>query len=195
LLLGFPGKAEAISIFEPPDFSNDLGAPTDLGSFDDPDYPANIGGTLSGDVPQDLKDIVQFLHTGTDGLFEITLIVSSFVPHPLFTCVSFFVNVGDGASTNSACPSEVGSESFSMFVNSGDEVEIRLGLNGNLIGTSATYELEINLVPETPVVGGEFLSIDTTALLLAGAQSFSWMIPVILSGIGIGLFVVSRKSE
>ena len=44
-------------------------------------------------------------------------------------------------------------------------------------------------------VGGEFLPIKTTSLLLAGAQSFSWMIPVILSGIGIGLFVVSRKSN
>lgn len=44
-------------------------------------------------------------------------------------------------------------------------------------------------------VGGEFLPIDTTALLLASAQSFSWMIPVVLSGIGIGLFVVSRKSK
>ena len=45
------------------------------------------------------------------------------------------------------------------------------------------------------VVGGEFSPIDSTALLLAGAQSFSWMIPVILSVLGIGLFVVSRKSE
>jgi hypothetical protein len=45
------------------------------------------------------------------------------------------------------------------------------------------------------VVGGNLVPIDSTALLLASAQSFSWMIPVILSGIGIGLFVVSRKSE
>jgi len=44
-------------------------------------------------------------------------------------------------------------------------------------------------------IGGEFLSVDSSALILAGAQSFSWMIPVILSGIGIGLFAVSRKSE
>ena len=44
-------------------------------------------------------------------------------------------------------------------------------------------------------VGGELLPIDSTALLLAGAQTFSWMIPVILSVLGIGLFVVSRKSE
>ena len=50
-------------------------------------------------------------------------------------------------------------------------------------------ELQMN------VVGGEMIPIEQTSLLLAGAQSFSWMIPVILSGIGIGLFVVSRKSE
>ena len=49
--------------------------------------------------------------------------------------------------------------------------------------------------PSPPVVGGELLPIESTSLLLASAQTFSWMIPVILSGIGIGLFVVSRKSE
>ncbi len=44
-------------------------------------------------------------------------------------------------------------------------------------------------------VGGNLVPIDSTALLLASAQSFSWMIPIVLSGIGIGLFVVTRKSE
>jgi len=49
--------------------------------------------------------------------------------------------------------------------------------------------------PEPPVVvGGEFLPIETTSLLLTSAQTFSWMIPVVLSVVGIGLFVVSRKS-
>jgi len=45
------------------------------------------------------------------------------------------------------------------------------------------------------VVGGKIIPIEATSLLLAGAQSFSWMIPVVLSVVGIGLFVVSRKSE
>jgi len=49
--------------------------------------------------------------------------------------------------------------------------------------------------PPDDVVGGELLPIETVSLILAGAQSFSWMIPVVLSGIGIGLFVASRKSE
>jgi len=44
-------------------------------------------------------------------------------------------------------------------------------------------------------VGGELIPIESTSLILAGAQTFSWMIPVILSVLGIGLFIVSRKSE
>jgi len=43
-----------------------------------------------------------------------------------------------------------------------------------------------------PPVGGEFIPIETTSLLLASAQSFSWMIPVIVSAIGIGI-VIARK--
>jgi len=51
-------------------------------------------------------------------------------------------------------------------------------------------------VIQSEVIGGKVIPIDTTALLLAGVQSISmWMIPVLLAGIGIGLFVVSRKSE
>jgi hypothetical protein len=46
-----------------------------------------------------------------------------------------------------------------------------------------------------PPVGGEIIPIESTSLLLASTQSFSWMIPLGLSGIGIGLFVVSRKSD
>jgi len=51
------------------------------------------------------------------------------------------------------------------------------------------------IVTPQPPVGGKIIPIESTSLILAGAQTFSWMIPVILSGIGIGLFVVSRKSE
>jgi len=58
------------------------------------------------------------------------------------------------------------------------------------------YETEVNPDPEeNQVIGGEIIPIESTSLILAGTQSFSWMIPVTLSVIGIGLFVVSRKSE
>ncbi len=50
------------------------------------------------------------------------------------------------------------------------------------------------IVDEAPAVGGSMVPIDTSALLLAGAQSISmWMIPVVLAGIGIGVFVIKRK--
>ncbi len=61
------------------------------------------------------------------------------------------------------------------------------------IGTCTCIENCDSQQPTT--VGGEFLPIKTTSLLLASAQTFSWMIPVVLSVLGIGLFAVSRKSE
>ncbi len=56
---------------------------------------------------------------------------------------------------------------------------------GPITGTPACF----------PAVGGEIIPIESTSLILAGAQTFSWMLPVVLSVLGIGLFVVSRKSE
>jgi len=58
---------------------------------------------------------------------------------------------------------------------------------------NAEWTMDVN--GDDEVVGGELIPIQTTSLLLAGVQSFSWMIPVVLSVLGIGLFVVSRKSE
>ena len=42
-------------------------------------------------------------------------------------------------------------------------------------------------------VGGEFIGIDTTAVLVAGAQNTAaWMIPVIIAAAGLGI-VIARK--
>jgi len=43
-------------------------------------------------------------------------------------------------------------------------------------------------------VGGSDVTINTSALLLAGVQSISmWMIPVVIAGIGIGVFVIKKR--
>jgi len=71
------------------------------------------------------------------------------------------------------------------------------GVDGNTYGNECVAEkagVEIAHKGACVDVGGEFLQLDTTSLLLAGAQSFSWMIPVVLSVLGIGLFVF-RKSK
>ena len=44
-------------------------------------------------------------------------------------------------------------------------------------------------------VGGEILPINSMALMLAGVQSISmWMIPVVLAGAGIGVFVIKKRN-
>jgi len=65
-------------------------------------------------------------------------------------------------------------------------------LNGIL---SPTRDMTFTTYFEPEVIGGQLLPLDTTALLLAGVQSVSmWMIPVVLSGIGIGIFVITRRN-
>ncbi len=42
-------------------------------------------------------------------------------------------------------------------------------------------------------VGGEFIGIDTVSVLAAGAQyTAAWMIPVLVSAIGIGIVIVRK---
>jgi len=48
--------------------------------------------------------------------------------------------------------------------------------------------------PSLPV-GGEMIPLDTTTLLLAGSQmTASWLIPVIVSSVGIGLVLVRKRN-
>ena len=57
--------------------------------------------------------------------------------------------------------------------------------------------IDLNLKFDLPTkffvaIGGEIIPIESTSLILAGAQSFSWMIPVVLSIVGIGLVILRR---
>jgi len=47
-------------------------------------------------------------------------------------------------------------------------------------------------LPNQCVVGGTYIPIDTTSLLLAGASVNAWMIPVLLSAAGFGI-LIARK--
>ena len=62
--------------------------------------------------------------------------------------------------------------------------------------TDIAFSIDVELMPMMPpdeIIGGEIIPINTTALLLAGVQSVSmWMIPVVVSGIGIGVFVIMK---
>jgi len=80
------------------------------------------------------------------------------------------------------------------LVNDGDDE-----ING-VLGVQSSFKQECppgftGTFPEcipitTSVVGGELLPIETTSLLVAGAQSTTWMIPLVLSAAGVGLVLV-----
>ena len=56
-------------------------------------------------------------------------------------------------------------------------------------------EIPWGIAFDDQAVGGISIPIDNSALLLAGVQSVSmWMIPVVLAGAGIGIFVIKRRS-
>ncbi len=77
------------------------------------------------------------------------------------------------------------------------EVKIEVGRPNETCPGNCPFQYIDNVIASepSPMVGGEIIPIEATSLILAGAQSFSWMIPVTLSILGIGLFVVSRKSK
>ena len=59
--------------------------------------------------------------------------------------------------------------------------------------TNEVSNIVIHTVSKDIPVGGEFIGVDTTSLIVAGAQmNAAWMIPVIVSAIGIGI-VIARK--
>ena len=93
----------------------------------------------------------------------------------------------DGSFGPSDCtispPADVSSVSFDADIGFGS-VSCTPGSDTDAIFT---------LLEPTQIIGGELLSLDTTALLLAGAQSTTWLIPFVLFAAGIGLVLAKRK--
>ena len=59
--------------------------------------------------------------------------------------------------------------------------------------TFNNFDLPLIITGTFVAVGGEFVTMSTSALLLAGAQgTMAWMIPVLVSGIGFAI-VIARK--
>jgi len=80
---------------------------------------------------------------------------------------------------------------------SADQAEEECNTEGILTPTQcaafALIVLNDCIIFECRAVGGEMIAVETTPLLVAGAQAnAAWMIPVIVSAIGIGI-VIARK--
>jgi len=110
------------------------------------------------------------------------------------------VNFSDDTVNNFGTYNNEGvTDNFGTFNNKESGTLNNLGVFNNHFG--ATFNNDggtitgnpINNIPRSQAVGGEIIPIDSTALLLAGAQmNAAWMIPVIVSGIGFAI-VIARK--
>lgn len=72
--------------------------------------------------------------------------------------------------------------------------------NGNgtyELGEDIVLDLNMNnIFDEETVVGGEIIELDTTALLLAGAQSpATWLTSLTIAALGIGAYVFTRNTN
>jgi len=72
----------------------------------------------------------------------------------------------------------------------------QLGLNDFIIADpeDSVEKFCVPAIKTSLTVGGFNVPIDQTALILAGVSSVSmWMIPVVIAGVGIGIFVIKRR--
>jgi len=74
---------------------------------------------------------------------------------------------------------------------SGTSVDFDL-VNVGEVGDTFTINLELPQVPQ--VIGGEIIPIETTSLLLVGAQSsFVWILPIVLVGAGFSAYKIRHR--
>jgi len=142
-------------------------------------------------------EIVGTLVSGLSGLESMTI-----GPGGSFGDELYIAELGGDGNANGAVSIVTPEGIVIPFMSNIDAATVAFDTKGILGGGMFVSDFNDGLgsgkiwhVTATQPVGGELIPIETTSLILAGVQTFSWMIPVVLSGIGIGLFVVSRKSE
>jgi len=164
---------------------------------DDTGDTATIGGTTLGDVVQlNNNFVVGTVTVAEGGTLSINAKLTS---QPLFVreqISSLFINCNgelvlteggsnEGLITNHGILQTVTGATFTntgTYQSSGTDIFVG-PFTGNPIVPIASICL----------IGGTLVPIDTTSLLLVGAQSTAaWMIPVIIAGIGIAI-VITRK--
>ena len=146
------------------------------------------------------------LGVGTQAVFAASMTIDSDVmmtvgDDSIITIDTDDSNILDNKGTLNIDPDgtiNVGSNSFTLLSNEG-------AINGpgviNLFGqvieieNTGTITAVINeIFTDGVAIGGEIISIESTAVLLAGAQTISsWLIPVIVSAAGIGLVLLRKK--
>jgi len=142
----------------------------------------------------DWKDRIDSLGSGfSDPNQEVRIEIRDAAGVTVLTQI-FSTNPGDP-------PVQVGpnirSFDLTAFMQAHEGQDIRFCIATQVLFGPLLYWIDdISLTTETVSIGGNYIPIDTSALLLAGVQSISmWMIPVVVAGIGIGVFVIKRRNQ
>ena len=68
------------------------------------------------------------------------------------------------------------------------------GVNPDIVECNSIADQCLEDLMCSPVVGGESLSVDSTALMLAGLQSSAiWMLPILAGAAGAGAFYIKSR--
>ena len=123
------------------------------------------------------------------------------------TCGSIIINVISGpvdisytmgASTMGATldTGEMMTIDFdSLTITNDSDFSIIIEIDGEQITIEPDKTFQLHDLPDnSQVIGGKLIPLDTTALLLAGAQSsLAWILPLVLGGVGLAVFMLRRS--
>lgn len=109
--------------------------------------------------------------------------------------ILIFEKIGPDIQQVPAGPHKFFEQSIVHLTSGTHNVEMAMHSTGALFGNFRASFDDIMIQRESPtqVIGGEIIPIETTSLILAGAQSTSWITPIVVVVLGIGLVVVRRK--
>lgn len=162
---------------------------------DQPDPAGVLVSAVGGAVPAIISpcgyDGTVSLHSGDSAVItcgSVTIIVMSGSADISFT-------MGANTMTTTLMAGEmltINPDSLTITTGPGTSITLVIDGEETILGENETFELH---APQgNTVVGGEIIPIETTALLLAGAQnSFAWILPMILGIVGLVVFNIKRN--
>jgi len=139
--------------------------------------------TISADIASDMSTVATNIGNGQGGQFKLFFDGVEVDSH-------LFGGIQGGTTQRSTLNAQINGVAPGSY-----EVKIEIGRPNETCSLCPLQYID-NVIAEgdASMVGGEFLSIDSTALMLAGLQSSAiWMLPVLAGAAGVGAFYIKTR--
>ena len=158
-----------------------------------PDIIIDANGLLRPENHDDLNCVTDFtIQMQCDGTVSFDWDYET-DDSPFFDIFGYLLNGDFTILTDHDGGTTPDSGSESIPVEAGDVFGFRMDATDDCCGEGIT-DIS-NFIAPTCMVGGKLIPVEASSLVLAGAQSYSWMLPIALSILGIGLFVFSKRPD